>query len=135
MTKLETEPEELVNLLNLANDFRAKVGLDKLSKLPKARTHLPNQCIIAKAFNNKCSVIPIRSYDPNVTWGYIDFSSKKDRDTFQALTGVNTQPTSDEFTEGQNIYTSYMTKELNEIALDFDGWAYPQYIEDLKYDG
>lgn len=127
-----SKPEDLVLLLNIANDFRRAKKGHKLRELPEAEAANPFQCIIAKAFNFSCSVYPAPMWTSGqtpITRGTIYFQSLEDANTFCKVMDSNEIP--QKVIRDGTKWIVHMPNELNAVALDFDaGHLNEKFYED-----
>ena len=115
----------IADAVNAVNDFRAKVGLEPVSDLPKGDPGDVTHCIFAKAFNFSCTVHPYGHIDADGEGrfgGYIQFK-KDDGDKAEALaTILGTDVQFDSY-----YYTVDIPEYIAKIARAFDNGYLKQY--------
>jgi len=124
--------DDLSWLLGMANDMRARKNDDPLKDLPISVPEDTGACIIANAFNYDCEVDPRTptDKDPDLV-GWINFQTQEDVEAYCKITGIeppNQAAFDDEgVSNEEDPYRCKLTKELNEVALDFDSGKYDEY--------
>jgi len=120
---MKTEKETLIYLLDLANEMRARKGDDQLTDLPESIPSSPGKCIIANAFNYGCEVLPSSKDDFR---GVIIFNNQEDLDTYLDIVEIEKA----DIMHSDIVFSAKLTKELNEIALNFDhGKILTKYVD------
>lgn len=109
--------DALTKLLNLANDFRAALGGQRLAALPSSVRRDPRRCIIANALNFDCSICP-GAHDSGRAW----FKTREQAERFLTLTEQTAVP---EQEQNSSEWVVPLPPALNAIAQAFDEGALP----------
>lgn len=116
--------DELVWLLNMANDMRAAKGDTKLEDLPDSVPSRASACLIANAFNYGCYVNPNPSHASEP--GKIQFQSYGDAQTYCKVVDLSEESIRTHNYD-ETVYVVPLTKELNAVAYQFDLGRYSEY--------
>lgn len=128
MTDTKVLPQELSELLSLANDMRLEKNDEPLVDLPKSTMRDSSNCLIANAFNYGCLVSPSGGTIGYGSPGKIYFQSEEDAKTYCKVVEIKeskiieTGPNETKWT-----YYAPLTPLLDQIANRFDNCAYPDY--------
>lgn len=114
--------QDLNWLLDTANEMRRLKNDDLLNDLPMSYMKKSSRCLIANAFNYGCRVYPgPRSSERSI----IVFKTEEDLDTYLKVMEISEAYV---LSREKEDYSARLTQELNEVALGFDNYNYPQYI-------